>query len=282
MSEIEWNTLLDNKNVDQMWEIISGKVGNLLSEFIPYKQMASGLARSRKPVWMDDRLLGKIRRKKEAFSHYLDIKEGKDYVEYKRAHNATRNDVRRAVRDYEKEIAKQAKNHPKVFYKFVNGKLKTRAGVAEVKTEDGKVIETDKGKAEEFNKFFSSVFTREDHNNIPEKKVNVTKSLNNIEFSEEDVKRLLHGIDSSKSTGPDQIHPWILKECAEELAHPIYSLFRASLSAGKLPQAWKDGNITPFFKKGSRATVSNYRPVSLTSVCCKTFEKSSEMNYYDI
>jgi len=37
--------------------------------------------------------------------------------------------------------------------------------------------------------------------------------------------------------------------------------------------SWKEANVTPIYKKGSRCSVSNYRQVSLTSVCCKLLEK---------
>ena len=58
-----------------------------------------------------------------------------------------------------------------------------------------------------------------------------------------------------------------------ELTEPLYALFRQSLNEGRLPQSWKDGHVTPIFKKGSRTKVENYRPVSLTSVICKVMEK---------
>jgi hypothetical protein len=35
---------------------------------------------------------------------------------------------------------------------------------------------------------------------------------------------------------------------------------------------WKSANVTPIFKKGTRSEPGNYRPVSLTSVCCKLLE----------
>ena len=76
-----------------------------------------------------------------------------------------------------------------------------------------------------------------------------------------------------KSPGPDGMHPRVLKECAAELVHPMTLLFRTSLMEGKLPKSWKEATVTPIFKKGSRMEVGNYRPVSLTSVCCKLLEK---------
>jgi len=36
---------------------------------------------------------------------------------------------------------------------------------------------------------------------------------------------------------------------------------------------WKTANITPVFKKGLSSEVSNYRPISLTSIFCKLFER---------
>ena len=41
----------------------------------------------------------------------------------------------------------------------------------------------------------------------------------------------------------------------------------------QIPSAWKTGNITPIHKKGSKARVENYRPISLTSVVSKCMEK---------
>ena len=60
---------------------------------------------------------------------------------------------------------------------------------------------------------------------------------------------------------------------SEAFAAPITLMFRKSIGTGTLPSAWKSARITPIFKKGSKTEPSNYRPVSLTSIVCKTLEK---------
>ena len=39
-----------------------------------------------------------------------------------------------------------------------------------------------------------------------------------------------------------------------------------------MPQDWRNGNIPPIFKKGSKKEPGNYRPISLTSIPCKVME----------
>nr|VZI12352.1 unnamed protein product [Spirometra erinaceieuropaei] len=80
-------------------------------------------------------------------------------------------------------------------------------------------------------------------------------------------------LNESKSPGPDDIPPKLLKEFAAELAKPLSMLFQASFEAGGLPDDWKSARITPLHKGGSKASANNYRPISLTSICCKLMEK---------
>ena len=46
-----------------------------------------------------------------------------------------------------------------------------------------------------------------------------------------------------------------------------------SLNTGEVPRDWRSANVMPIFKKGSTSVPGNYRPVSLTSVCCKVMEQ---------
>ena len=76
----------------------------------------------------------------------------------------------------------------------------------------------------------------------------------------------------NKSHGVDGIPPKLLKEIVEQISTPLAKLFNLSLEEGIVPSEWKEANITPLFKKASRDKPENYRPVSLTSVVCKSLE----------
>ena len=45
------------------------------------------------------------------------------------------------------------------------------------------------------------------------------------------------------------------------------------MELSSVPQEWRDANVTPLFKKGSRTKTTNYRPVSLTSQVVKLLER---------
>ena len=94
-----------------------------------------------------------------------------------------------------------------------------------------------------------------------------------MSITKEKIERILKTLDTSKSPGPDELHPRPMAEMAEQLAEPFQALFSTTLEERILPQGWKDGNVTPIFKKGKKRQPGVYRPVSLTSIPCRVIEK---------
>ena len=96
-----------------------------------------------------------------------------------------------------------------------------------------------------------------------------TPQMSSISFSAHGIQLLLV---LGKAPGPDGLTTYIFKYCASEIAPILQMLFTQSLNTGKLPEDWLTANITPVYKKDSRSIPSNYRPISLTSVCSRVME----------
>ena len=117
---------------------------------------------------------------------------------------------------------------------------------------------------------FSSVFTQEDVSELPDLGQSRTPTPPPIKVNTKGVLKLLKDVKPHKATGPDNIPGRFLKEAAEELAPGLAHLFQISIDNGKIPLDWKSALVSPVFKKGDRSSPSNYKPILLTSIVCKT------------
>ena len=79
----------------------------------------------------------------------------------------------------------------------------------------------------------------------------------------------------NKPQGPDAISGAVLKNCSKTLAYPLSILFTLTYNTGYIPQEWnwKLANAVPVFKKDDKNKVTNYRPISLTSLVTKVLER---------
>jgi hypothetical protein len=88
-----------------------------------------------------------------------------------------------------------------------------------------------------------------------------------------EVNKLLKELNTTKSPGTDQVHPKVLNELTDIIDKPLCTIFNSSFKTGTVPEGWRIGQITALFKKGSKNSASNNRPVSLTNIICKLMEK---------
>ncbi|KAK3507128.1 hypothetical protein QTP70_007960 [Hemibagrus guttatus] len=88
-----------------------------------------------------------------------------------------------------------------------------------------------------------------------------------------DVSRTLCRVNPRKSAGPDNIPGRALRECAEQLADVFTNIFNISLSSAIVPTCLKTTTIVPVPKKSTVSCLNDYRPVALTPIMMKCFER---------
>ena len=109
-------------------------------------------------------------------------------------------------------------------------------------------------------------------------------SIPDTPFSTDGIIKLIKSLNLNKASGPDNISARVLTICAEEIVPILTVLFTQSFNSGELPNDWLTANITPIHKKGDKSNPSNYRPISLTSLCYKLMEHilcHNIMNYLE-
>ena len=94
-----------------------------------------------------------------------------------------------------------------------------------------------------------------------------------LSFNTTTIYNVLKQLNPNKSQGPDNISGRLLKNCAMSISYPLSILFNICFRTGSLPDEWKIANVVPVHKKEDKTCIENYRPISLTCIVSKIFEK---------
>ena len=159
----------------------------------------------------------------------------------------------------------------KKFWSFVKS-LKNDAFGINTLRENG-ILKTDTlDKANICNRQFQSAFTHESDDEIPSKGTSPFTPMGEITVDPNGVLKLLNNLKIHKAPGPDSLSARVLKECSSEIAPVLALIYNETLAQGTVPDDWRQVDVAPIFKKGEKYDAANYRPVSLTCICCKTLE----------
>ena len=159
----------------------------------------------------------------------------------------------------------------KPFWKYVRSQKQEHFGITALRS-NGSLYTDSSSKSEILNKQFKSVLTPPSLVETPKLPGQPFPPIKDLHITEHGVYKLIDGINTSKSSGPDGIPGKLLQSLANELAPVLRFIFEQSLLTGDLPVDWTRANVAPIFKKGSKLPAVNYRPVSLTCITCKLFE----------
>jgi hypothetical protein len=72
---------------------------------------------------------------------------------------------------------------------------------------------------------------------------------------------------------PQGDFPLFYKKLSRVLAPKVSFLFRKLIRKGSFPHSWRVSRVTPIPKGAVSPDVAKYRPISLTPIICKVFEK---------
>ena len=95
-----------------------------------------------------------------------------------------------------------------------------------------------------------------------------------------EVRSAIDNLENKTSCGCDGISNKLLKLIKNEINKPITLIVNQSLKTGIFPKVFKIAKVKPIYKKGDKADLNNYRPISLLPTISKIFERVIHTQLY--
>ena len=99
------------------------------------------------------------------------------------------------------------------------------------------------------------------------------KSLDAVNFSTDDISKIINNLDPNKAHGHDMLSIRMIKLCGNSICKPLSKIFNDFLKEGKLNSDWKKVHVVTVHRKGDKQCLKHYRPISLLPICNKIFER---------
>ena len=280
LAQLDTNLQIDNITVEEAWTHIKTTITNIIDKNTPLKTLPT----THHLPWLTRENKRKINLKQRIYNKSTSNNPqiaAENIIKFKEIRKEIKKDLKESYWKYINNILDpQNDNNHKKLWKFLKSKKKDNNSIPTLKVDGEEISETEQ-KADIMNKYFTTVFTKENYEDMPTLPNPKHTTMPPIHIEEKGVLKQLLSLNANKATGPDKISTIILKNYAPNIAPILSKLFQKTLDKSKVPEDWKQANITPIYKKGSRKDPQNYRPVSLTSVPSKILEHIIASNIMD-
>jgi hypothetical protein len=256
-----------SQTVDDNWLKFKHAVTKTVNENVPTRLISSN---KRRPSWLTVAIQKCIKRRDRLAKIAKKAGTQIAHDRYRKVRNQVTAAINKSYLEHLNKIVGNVAEDPRSFYRFIKSKKTDSVGIPPLSTPLGLLL-NDYDKANALNKYFNSVFTREDLNAIPWSRSKYP-AMPDFTVTEAGVIKLLSNLNVKKAVGPDEISPRILREARLEIASVLTFIFNQSLNDGQIPDDWLIANIFALHKKGATDQPENYRPISLTSVVSKVME----------
>jgi len=229
---IDWDSYLDVQNgtVDDMWEKFKFALMQGMNRFIPKGSKCRGKYKKNFQPFNKE-LQQLINTKHKLWKRWLSSRDDEILKTYKATRNKVKKETKNLIIQDQHRVSLDCKRNPKRFWQFVNRKTSTKTEIGDLhwKDPDGitTVVESDLGKAEALQDFFSSVYTREPDGELDKLPSRVSDKVINTTtrcITEEDIYKKLNKLKVDKSPSLNMLHPRVLYETKDEIISAVYNL----------------------------------------------------------
>ena len=268
-SKLNEQAFKDDNDIEFNWNNFKNILIEARDKYVPHRMSTS---RYNIP-WYNKQLRRLCNKKQRLYNKARKSKSKQDLKAFKICRAEYNKVLRNARKEYYLDFLDPILDqNGKFLFNHIKRLKKDSIGI-EALNYKGKIITNTEEKVNALADEYESVFTKENLETIPQILPSPYPDMEEIEVTENGVINQLKELNVHKSTGPDGLSPYLLKTLAPVISSRLTLIFRQALKKGKNPLDWKIQFISPILKPGkNKLEPSSYRPISLTSICCKILE----------
>ena len=277
-----WSPVLDESDPNISYNLFMDKFNQLYELYFPFKEHKTKSYKPRKP-WITTGLVKSIKTKHKLFLVYINHNSTENHNKYKIYRNKLNHLIKISKNKYFTQKLENARSDLKVTWKILKDLMKTtkrKSNYPNAFKYNNNMISDSALIAGQFNDYFTnigpSLNLKLQDTNIDPMHYLGGNYVHSLFFSPTDVSEvncLLNEINVNKSTGPDGLHPAVIKSVAQHISPILVHIFNNSMLTGIIPKALKVAQITPIYKADDPMEFINYRPISILPVLSKILEK---------
>lgn len=255
----------DNRTVQANWDLFLAKVYQLIEKFIPNRTITTNT----QAPWYNNYIKRLSNKKKRAYRSAKLSPTDDRWSRYKAASNTYVNALKNAKDNFlSNTLPTMLKTNAKQFWRVVNPAI-----------DDSITLLDDAGDpfpknvcASVLNDAFTNNFSTTTDVLLPSIPFYNYATMSPITVDVLGTGKLINSLNLHSSPGFDCINSKFLKNTCEFSTIILTKIFQQSIDSSVLPVEWKIGKVVPIYKTGIKTSPLNYRPISLTSTCCKMLE----------
>lgn len=253
--------------IDAVWKTFTRNLQICIEQHVPVKKIRP--RNSHEPIWFNRSARKAVSKQRRLYNNYRKSKDIELFQKYKTLRRGNKKAFRKLELGYlSKNLYEPMRNgNTKAFFRYVKYQTQEPKTLDKLVDSSGNVVVDKNEMADLLNTFFKSVFS-DTGDNYPE----VKPKGKGLYIDENGVRKLIKDLKNGKAPGPDGIRKNDLTIDLDLMSTILTRIFQYSIDTCKIPNIWKTANVVPVFKAGDKGLATNYRPVSLTSICCKTLE----------
>ena len=236
-------------------------IKNIMSNYIPHETI---ICDDRDPPWINKDIKQLILDKNHAYKSYIrNDKSLQFFNQFQFLQTRLSSLIEESKNQYYTRLSHKLLD-PKTSQKSYWSILKTFLNNKKIPCippllHQDKFVTDFKEKANIFNNFFANQCSIVSNNS--ELPVILTRktheSLSTIDFSTNDILKIIRNLDPNKAHGHDMISIRMIKICDTSICRPLKLIFQACLESEKFPNEWKKVNVVPVHKKGDKQILKN-------------------------